>query len=195
MALRKVIVGILVMVMVSPAWGVGEPVGSVTSSINATVLDTNLKPGSTVFMDDIISVGAHGGARVLLKSGAQAEILGPSSVRLTMVDNRIQLVVDHGQASFVTSGGNEISAVVADTTVRPAANVETSAILQSISETHAIISARRGALLLTMTDWNILTVPEGEAADLTASAASTPDPQQGGGAIPAGKSAPPISMR
>jgi hypothetical protein len=195
MALRKILVGILVMVMVSPAWGVGEPMGSVTSSINATVRETKLTPGSTVFMDDIISVGAHGGARIALKSGAQAEILGPSSVRLTMADNRIQMVVDRGHASFVTTGGSEISALVGDTTVRPAANVETSAILQSLSETHAIIAAQKGALLLTMNDGRVLTVPEGEAADLTASIAATPDLQQGGGAIPAGKSAPPISIR
>jgi hypothetical protein len=191
MGLRKIIIGILVMVMVSPAWGVGEPMGSVTSSINATVRDTKLTPGSTVFMDDIISVEAHGGARIALKSGAQAEILGPSSVRLTMADNKIQMVVDRGQASFVTTGGNEISALVADTTVRPAANVETSAILHSLSETHAIIAAQKGALLLTMNDGRVLTVPEGEAADLTA----TLDPQQGGGAVPAGKAAPPISLR
>ena len=191
MTLRKILVGILVMVMVSPAWGAGKPMGSVTQSINATVRDTKLTPGSTVFMDDIISVADHGGARIALKSGAQAEILGPSSVRLTMADDRIQMVVDRGQASFVTKGGSEISALVADTTVRPAANVETSAILQSLSETHAIISAQKGALLLTMNDGKVFTVPEGEAADLTA----TPDPQQGGGAIPAGKAAPPVSLR
>ena len=194
MALRKMIVGILVVVMVSPLWGAGEPMGSVTSSIIATVRDTNLTPGSTVFMDDIISVAAHGGARIALKSGAQAEILGPSSVRLTMADSRIQMVVDRGQASFVTTGGSEISALVADTMVRPAANVETSAILQSLSETHAIIAAQKGALLLTMNDGRVFTVPEGEAADLTASIAATPDPQQGG-AVPAGKSAPPVSLR
>ncbi len=83
MALRKMIVGILAMMMVSPAWGVGEPMGSVTSSINATVRDTKLE--------------ARGGARIALKSGAQAEILGPSSVRLTVADNAIQMVVDRDQ--------------------------------------------------------------------------------------------------
>lgn len=194
MALRKIIVGILAVVMVSPAWGVGEPMGSVTSSIDATVRDMKLTPGSTVFVDDVISVEAHGGARIALKNGAQAEILGPGSVRLTMADDAIQMVVDRGQASFVTTGSNQISGLIADTTVRPAANVETSAILQSLSETHAIISAQKGALLLTMSDGKVITVPEGEAADLTATIAATPDPQQGG-AIPAGKSAPPISIR
>ena len=172
MALRKILVGILVMVMVSPAWGVAEPLGSVTPSIDATVRDTKLTPGSTVFMGDVISVEAHGGARIALKGGAQAEILGPSSVRLTMADNRIQMVVDRGQASFLTSGGSEISALVADATVRPAANVETSAIIQSLSETHAIVAAEKGTLLLTTHDGKVYTVPEGEAADLTASTRS-----------------------
>jgi hypothetical protein len=167
--------------------------GSVTSSINAMVRDTKLTPGSTVFKDDTISVAEHGGARISPKSGAQAEILGSSSVRMTMAGNNIQMVVDRGHASFVTSGGSGISAQVAGATVRPAAKVETSAIIQSLSETHAMISAQKGALLVTMYDGKVYTVPEGEAADLTASPAAAPDPQQGG-AIPAGKAAPPFSL-
>jgi hypothetical protein len=192
MALRKMLVGVLMMVMVSPLWGGGEPLGSVTSSSDATVRDSKLTPGSTVFMGDVISVAAHGGARIALKSGAQAEILGDSSVRLTVADSKIQMVVDRGQASFQTAGGNAISAMVADATVRPADKAETSAVIQSLSETHVIIAAEKGTLLVTTaSDGKVYTVPEGEAADLTAA----PDPQQGGGAVPAGKAAPGLSIR
>jgi len=204
MALRKILVGVLTMVMVSPVWGGEDPLGSVTSSRDATVRDTKLTPGSTVFIGDVIYVAAHGGARLALTGGAQAEILGDSSVRLAMADNKIQMVVDRGQASFHTyghtsghtAGANGISAIVGDATVRPADKAETSAIIQSLSETHAIVAAEKGTLLVTTAyDGKVYTVPEGEAADLSSEPAAAPDPQQGGGAIPAGRAAPALSAR
>jgi hypothetical protein len=192
MALRKILVGILTMVMVSPVWGGAEPLGNITSSSDATVRDSKLTPGSTVFIGDVISVAAHGGARISLIGGAQAEVLGNSSVRLAMADNKIQMVVDRGQAAFHTSGPNGMSAKVADATVRPANGAETSAVIQSLSETHAIVAAEKGALLVTTAfDGKVYTVPEGEAADLSAAA----DPQRGGPPQPAGRAAPPISGR
>jgi hypothetical protein len=202
MMLRKILVGMLVIVMVSPAWSGGKPLGSVTSSSDATVGNAKLTPGSTVFLGDVISVAEHGGVHVALSSGEQAEVLANSSVRLTMVDDKIQMVVDRGQASFhtsghtsgrassQTSGGNTMSALVGDATVRPANSAETSAVIQSLSETHAIIAAEKGTLLVTTAyDGKVYTVPEGKAADLSAG----PDPQQNGGAVPAGRAAPKIS--
>jgi hypothetical protein len=191
MALRKILVGVLTMAMVSPVWGGGEPLGNITSSNDATIRDSKLTPGSSVFAGDEISVAAHGGVRIALTGGAQAEVLGNSSVRLAMADNKIQMVVNRGQASFHASGPNGISAVVADATVRPAGGAETSAIIQSLSETHAIVAAEKGALLVTTAnDGKVYTVREGEAADFSA----VPDPQQNGGAVPAGKAAPRISV-
>ena len=163
MALRKILVGVLTMVMVSPVWGGGEPLGNITSSNDATIRDSKLTPGSTVFTGDVISVAAHGGARIALTGGAQAEILGNSSVQLTMTDNKIQMAVNRGQASFHTSGGNGMSALVGDATVRPADGAETSAVIQSLSETHAIVAAEKGALLVTTAhDGKVYTVREGE---------------------------------
>jgi hypothetical protein len=189
MALRKILAGVLTMIMVSPAWGVGTPLGSVTSSSEATVRDSKLTSGSTVFIGDVISVAPQGGVHIALTGGANAEVLGNSAVQLTMADNRIQMVLGRGKASFHTSGGSEMSALVGDATVRPANGAETSAVLQSVSETHAIVAAEKGTLLVTTAhDGKVYTVSEGEAADLS----GTADPQQGGGAAPAGKAAPPF---
>ena len=191
MALRKILVGVLSMVMVSPAWSGGLSLGNVTSSDDATVRGTKLTPGSTLFTGDEISVAPHGGAIIALAGGAQAEVLGNSSIRLTKAEDKIQLVVNHGQASFHTSGGSEMTALVGDVTVRPAARADTSAIIQSLSETHVIVAAQKGALLITMAkDGKVYTIPEGEAADLTAKE----DPPQSGGAMPAGKAAPPVTL-
>lgn len=190
MVLRKILVGVLTIMMFSPVWG-GEPLGSVTESSKASVRDTKLTQGSTVFPGDVIQVDDRGDARVSLHGGSQAEILGNSSVQFAVSDNKIQMVVNRGQASFHTSGANELSAVVADATVRPADTSETSAVIQSLSETHAIVAAQKGALLLTTAhDGKVIRLSEGEAADLSAS----DDGNQNGGAVPAGKSAPTFQM-
>jgi ferric-dicitrate binding protein FerR (iron transport regulator) len=187
MAWRKGLSALLMFVAVSPAWGAAEPVGSVTSTNAATVRDMKLTAGSTVFNGDVISVSEHGSAQIALSSGAQAEILSKSSVRLTKLADTIQISVDRGQASFHSSGNKKISALVADATVRPAGSADTSAIIQSLSGTHAIIAAEKGSLLVTTArDGKTYTVNEGEAADLSAMA----DPAQGGTPPPAGKSAP-----
>ena len=190
MVWRKVLAMLLVVVAASPAWGAAEPLGSITTASGTMIGNTNLSEGSTVFSDDIISVAENGSTRIALNGGAQVEVLGSSSVRLRKADGKIQMTVDHGQASFHSSGNTGISALVADATVRPVNDTETSAVIQSLSETHAVIAAEKGALLITTAhDGKTYTISEGEAADLSA----TDDPQRKGGALPAGKSAPVIN--
>ncbi len=185
MTSRKVLVALLIAVAASPVWGGAEPLGSVASSSATTVRDSKLTSGSTVFSGDVVSVGAHGMTRIALSGGALAEILANSSVRLVKTDGKIQMIVDRGQASFHTSGGNGMSALVADATVRPVGDSETSVVIQSLSETHAVIAAEKGALLVTTAhDAKTYTLAEGEAVDLSAA----PDPQGPAGAShPAGK--------
>jgi hypothetical protein len=184
MTWRKLLTTILVVMMTSPAWGATKPLGNITSRNNANIRDTKLTAGSTVFSGDAISVSEHGGARVAFSSGGQAEILSNSLVRLTTSDGNIQMAVDRGQASFHTSGGNKISALVADATVRPESGAETSAIIQSLTKTHAVIAAEKGVLVITTAhDGKIYTLTEGQAADLSVA----PDNQQGGGTVPSGQ--------
>src|ERR1035437_4125934 len=113
MAFRKVLVGFLMVVIASPVWGGAGVVGSIASSNAATVRDTKLTPGSTVFSVDAISVGVNGATRIAFANGAQAEVLGNSVVRLTKAGNSIQMVVDRGKASFHTSGGKDMEGLVA----------------------------------------------------------------------------------
>jgi hypothetical protein len=187
---RKGLAGVLMVILASPVWGGAEALGNITASNAATVRGTKLTPGSTVFSGDAITVGEHGATRIALASGAQAEILGNSRVQLTKTGERIQMTVDRGQASFHTSGSNELEALVADASVRPADGRETSAVIQSLSVTHAVIAAEKGTLLVTTAhDGKTYTVREGDAADLSVASAG----QQNGGTVPAGKAAPSIS--
>lgn len=177
MSVRKILAGMLSLAMVSPAWSGGKPIGSISSAIDATAGNMKLTPGSTIFPGDEIWVAANGGARIAFTGGAQAEVLGGSSVRLTTAGNQILLVVDHGQASFHSSGSEGITARVAGATVQPAEKSQTTAVMQSLSETHAIVAAQKGALLVTTAnDGKVYLVPEGQAADLS----TADDPQQDG---------------
>jgi hypothetical protein len=189
---RKVFAMVLVVAAVSPTWAEEEPLGSVTTATAATVRNTSLSEGSTVFTGDVISVAANGATRIALNGGAQMEILGNSSVSLQKTDEKIQVSVDRGQATFRSLGNNGISALVADATIRPANGAETLALVQSLSDTHAIIAATKGALLVTTAhDGKTYTISQGEAADLSAAL----EPQQNGGAVPAGRSAPSVNGR
>jgi hypothetical protein len=181
---RKILAGLLVGLMTSPAWAGADVLGSVTSSKTATVRNMALSPGSTVFSGDAISVGTRGAARLALAGGGQAEVLGNSLVRLTKAGNKTQLIVDRGQASFHVSGGTDLEALVADATVRAADGHDTSAIIQALNEEHAVVAAEKGTLLITTAhDGKTYMVREGAAADLSLAS----ETEQGGGPAPAGQ--------
>jgi len=187
MTLRKFLAAFLAVVCVPPLWGGALPLGSVTLSTESTVRDTKLAPGSTVYSGDVISVGGKGATRIVLAGGAQAEILSNSAVEITKTGESVLMSVEQGQASFHTSGGSAFSALVGDATMHPLNGQETSAVIQSLSETHAVVAVEKGALLLTMAnEGKTYTLREGQAADLTA----TDDPQQNGAPVPAGKTGP-----
>jgi hypothetical protein len=187
MTLQKTLATLLMVLMTSPAWCASDPVGNITSSTGGSVRNTALNTGSTVFSGDEISVGERGAVQIALGKGAQAEVLGGSLVRMIKESGKIQMTVDRGQASFRAPGNSAIEGLVADATVRPADTNDASAIIQSLSPTHAVIASQKGNLLITTaSNGKTYTVREGEAVDLTADAS----PQQNGGAIPAGKSAP-----
>jgi hypothetical protein len=195
MVWRKVLAVLLVAVAASPAWGAAEPLGSITTASATTIRDTSLTAGSTVFSGDVISVAAGGATRIALKGGAQVEVLGNSSVRLSGTDGKTQMSVDRGQATFHSSGTGGISALVADATVRPVDGSESSAVIQSLSQTHSVIAAEKGALLITTAhDGKSFTIAEGQLADLTAvESPAAPDDQKKGAPAPGGQSAPAIN--
>ena len=178
---------LLVVMMACPSWA-ADALGNVTLSRLATVRNAELKAGSTLFNGDAISVANRGSARMVLGAGAQAEVLGSSMVRLAKSGDTVQLLVDRGQASLQVSGAN-VEAIVGGVRVRAADATPASAVIQALSDNHAIIAAQKGTLLVTTPqDGKTYTVREGQATDLTAMDA-TAEPQQGG-AAPAGRAAP-----
>ncbi len=192
MLFRKVLAGILIIGMASPAFAASDALGNVTLSNVASVRDTKLTPGSTVFSGDAISVGENGSLRIALTGGAQAEILSDSAVRLAKSGDTVQVLVDRGQMSFHTSGANKIEGLLADATVRPADSNEVAAIIQSFGDRHAVVASEKGTLLVTtIHDARTITVHEGEAADLTV-APDDADGTKNGGPVSAGKTTPGI---
>ena len=188
---RKGFAGFLMVILASPLWGGSEPLGNITASNGTAVRGTKLTAGSSVFSGDAISVGENGAARIALASGAQAEVLRNSLIRLTKAGEKIQMAVDRGQASIHTSGSKVMEGLVGDATVRPADGSDTSAVIQVLTATHAVIAAEKGTLLVaTASDGKTYTVREGDAVDLTAAPAG----QQNGGPVASGKAAPHLSI-
>ena len=145
MLCRKILVAIMVLVTVSPAWGGGEPLGSVVSSNEATVRDSALQARAPPFSSATSFPSRRAaGAQIAINGGGQAEVLSNSAVRLTKDGDKVQIVVDRGQASFRSSGATGMTALVGDVSVRPASGAETAAVIQSLSETHAVIAAQKG---------------------------------------------------
>jgi hypothetical protein len=192
MVWRKAAAYFLAALMVFPLWAASEPLGNVTSSKLATLRDMPLHPGSTVFDGDPISVGGQGVARLALAGGGQAEVLGNSEVQLTRSGEQTQIVVERGQASFEVSGGSNLEARVANAVVRSANGQGASAIIRESNGSHAVIAALKGTLLLKTEDnGKTYLIHEGAAADLSLG----PETEQGGGAVPAGQSAPSIRKK
>lgn len=96
MTWRKASAYFLAATMVSPLWAASEPLGNVTSSKMALVRNTSLNLGSTLFDGDLISIGAHGVARLALAGGGEAEVLGNSQVQLTKSGEQTQIVGERG---------------------------------------------------------------------------------------------------
>src|SRR5262249_15209327 len=144
MVWRKVMAAVLVTVAASPAWSAAEPLGSITSAREATIRDSKLNEGSTVFSGDVIHVSTDGLTRVALAGGSPLEGLGGSSARLSKSERRVQMSVEQGQAFFRPIGDSGITAVISDVTVRPLNSSETSAVIQRSTAKHAIIAAEKG---------------------------------------------------
>lgn len=188
MRFHKILAAFVIVAISTPVWSATETLGNVTSSNFSTIRATPLTPGSTVFSGDAISVDQNGQTNISFNNGAKAEVLGNSVIKLSKEDNKVQMAVEHGQASF-RSVGNDIEGSITDVTIRAADGAETSAIIRVLSDKHAVISAQKGALLVT-TAYNDQTyrIPEGKEADLSAG-------QDQGGAIPAGQAAPQMHRR
>jgi hypothetical protein len=162
-SVRQGLVIILAALLAVPSWASTPVVGTVQDSNSAAVRGTPLVPGTTVFSEDKIEVGADGRALIVFPGGAQLQLQASSEARILRPDKdgRVQVEINRGVARFRSTGQAQLDTVLADATITPA-NGSAAGYIAFLSPTSAAIGAEKGALVITTAhDGASATIPEG----------------------------------
>jgi hypothetical protein len=163
-SLRHGLVIILTALLAVPSWASTPVVGTVQDSSSAAVRGTPLVPGTTVFSEDKIEVGANGRALIAFPGGAQLQLQASSEAKILPPDKggRLQVEIERGVARFRSSGQTQLDAVLADATIAPADGSASAGYIAFLSQTSAAIGAEKDALVITTAhDGASATIPEG----------------------------------
>jgi hypothetical protein len=163
-SLRHGLAIILTALLAVPSWASTPVVGTVQDSNSAAVRGTPLVPGTTVFSEDKIEVGANGRALIGFPGGAQLQLQASSEVTILRADktDRLQVEIGRGVARFRSSAQTQLDAVLADATIRPANGSAGGGYIAFLSPTTAAVGAEKGALVITTAhDGASATIPEG----------------------------------
>lgn len=193
--LRQSVITILTLAMVVPAWGANDVVGTAVQTQSATVHQSALAAGSTVFSGDSITAAPNGRAQVALPGGGRVDVLSNSTVRVDRSADGVQLTLERGSAAFQTRPDSPVAALLTDATVRAPKNGSAMALIGMESPDSALVVARIGALeVITEHDSKSVLIPEGSAARITL----LPEQSQAGppqaGVQPAGRSRRRLAM-
>ena len=166
--LRQSLAFTLTLALVVPTWGANEIVGVAVQTQSATVHQTALANGSTVFSGDAITAAANGRAQVSIAGGGRVDVLSNSTVRVARSAEGVELTLERGSASFQTRAESPVAALFTDTRVRAAKGGSAMGIIGMESPDSALVIAKIGALeVISEHDSKSILVPEGSAARIT----------------------------
>ncbi len=167
MALRKLLAGLLALLLAFPACADNSVVGTVVRSELANLQGARLVPGSTLFSGDSIQVDSGGAARILLADGALLQLAEGSLVRLMRAGANTQVIIERGGVALRSTQTAPVEAVLGDATIRPADAAPTVGIIHTRGPDGAWIVAEKGRLNLRLAhDGSVTTLREGEAAEV-----------------------------
>jgi hypothetical protein len=188
--LQQLLAAVLIALLASPSWSQSQVAGTVIVSQAATMRNSALLPGSTVFSGESISVDATGSAQIALAGGGRIEVLHDSAVQLNRNSAGIQFVVQRGGVSFSSGPKDAVETTLGDATVRPSDPLAVG-VIHIENPDSAVLAAVKGKLTIrTAHDLKTTEVPEGSAVSITL--VDAPAPQGDQGAEPAGRAAPAI---
>src|SRR3954469_207746 len=116
--LQQTLASILTLALAYPAWATSDVVGTAVQTQAATVHESKLVAGSTVYSGDAISAAANGRAQVALPGGGRVDVLSNSTVRIDRNADEVQVNVQRGSASFQTRPGSQVEALLEDAHIR-----------------------------------------------------------------------------
>jgi hypothetical protein len=188
--LQQLLAAVLIALLASPSWSQAQVAGTVIISQSATMRDSPVLPGSTVFSGESISVSPTGGAQIALAGGGRIQVLRDSAVQFNRNEAGMQFVVQRGAVSFSGGPKDAVETTLGDATIRPSDPLAVG-VIHIENPDSAVLAAIKGKLTIkTAHDLKTTDVPEGSAVRIT-----LVDPPQGdqGGAEPAGRAAPAIA--
>ena len=129
----------------SPA--ASSPIGTFSYCDSANVGGAGALAGTTVFSGDLIEVGPHGSAGILLNGGLQVRVSPASRLRLkelTGAKNEVEMEMFTGAAQFRSSETALVVGRLADATVRAKGAKPAVVIISALNRQRAIICAEKG---------------------------------------------------
>lgn len=169
----------------SPAGPSSPPLGVVVAADNPHTGVDKIYAGSTVYDGDRLATIEDGAMRLRLANG-QLLLHQGTAVTVHALPNGFSADLNNGTVSASSPEGQIFQVLVNGITIRPATSQPTSAQVQLVSPTEAILTSTRGTLLVSMGDVS-KTVSAGNSykLEIDDTEEASAGPQQG--PIPAGK--------
>ena len=181
--LRQALAFALAVALALPTWAVNEAVGVAVQTQSATIRQTKLAAGSTVYSGDAISAAANGRAQISLPGGGRVDVLSNSTVRVERKAEGVEMTLEQGKASFQSLPDSPVTALLTDARVRALKGTSAMGLIGMESPDSVLVVARIGALeVISEHDANSVVVPEGSAARISL---LPEEPEQGPVGVPA----------
>jgi hypothetical protein len=170
--------------LAAPLWGVpAAPLGVVTAAERAQISAVPTATGATVFDGDALSTDPVGILRVRA-GAAQFQLFTSSAAVVTRTSTGIRATLRRGTVIWSSAHAGAIEIEASEARLRPQGNVPTQAQVTLLSATELLVTARRGALEITVGEETQI-VPEATSYRVLLSPADPQGPR-GAGAKPAG---------
>src|SRR5256712_8739662 len=161
-----------------PAWGArAAPLGVVTAAERAQISAVPTATGATVFDGDTLSTDTVGILRVRA-GAAQFQLFTSSAAVVTRTSTGIRATLRAGTVTWSSANAGAMEMQASEARLRPQGNVPTQAQVTLLSPTELLVTARRGALEITVGEETKM-VPEATSYRVLL---SPPDPQRPPGA-------------
>lgn len=164
--------------LVAPVWSASSaPLGVVTAAERGHISSVQAATGSTIFDGDTLWTDLQGLLRVRA-AAAQFQLFASSSAAVTQTPTGIRATLRSGTLALSTANAGAIEIHASKARIRPQGNGPTQAQVTLVSPKELLVTARSGALEITVDDETQI-VPEAASYRVLI---DFPDPQEPRGA-------------
>ena len=141
-------------------------VGHVTQTNAASIEQTQLTVGTTLYNGDTIDTAADSGSMHAALHASQLALDPASSATLEECTDELHVIVNYGTVNFNAAAADKVEFLIAQGIVRPSNGGSASGRISLISTREAVVSATQGSLDID-DDGKHTTIPEGKTYKIT----------------------------